>query len=76
MTVAVGPIEGDVRPDNDREAVVVQVADDKARVLLVDGEPRWEFRYLRNALQPRPEGRRRVRRPPPAAVAAVGRADV
>ena len=28
----------------------VQVADDKARVLLVDGEARWEFRYLRNAL--------------------------
>src|SRR4029453_13304954 len=28
----------------------VRVADDKARVLLVDGEARWEFRYLRNAL--------------------------
>jgi hypothetical protein len=28
----------------------VQLADDRARVLLVDGEARWEFRYLRNAL--------------------------
>ena len=26
------------------------MADDKARVLLVDGEARWEFQYLRNAL--------------------------
>ena len=30
--------------------MVVRVADDKARVLLVDGEARWEFQYLRNAL--------------------------
>ena len=50
LAVAVDPQEGDVRPDNDRRTVNVQVADDKARVLLVDGEARWEFRYLRNAL--------------------------
>lgn len=50
LSLAVGPMEGDVRPDNDRRALTVQVADDKARVLLVDGEARWEFRYLRNAL--------------------------
>jgi hypothetical protein len=50
LTVAVGPLAGDVRPDNDRRTVAVQVADDKAKVLLVDGEARWEFRYLRNAL--------------------------
>ena len=29
---------------------MIQVADDKANVLLVNGEARWEFRYLRNAL--------------------------
>jgi hypothetical protein len=50
LTVAVGPLEGDVRPDNDRRTATVQVADDKAHVLLVDGEARWEFQYLRNAL--------------------------
>lgn len=50
LTVRVGPVEGDARPDNDRRTAVVQVADDKARVLLVDGEARWEFQYLRNAL--------------------------
>ena len=50
MTVALTALDGDVRPDNDRRTVTVQVADDKARVLLVDGEARWEFRYLRNAL--------------------------
>ena len=50
LSVAIDPLEGDIRPDNDRRIVSVQVADDKARVLLVDGEARWEFRYLRNAL--------------------------
>jgi hypothetical protein len=50
LSVAIAPLEGDTRPDNDRRTVSVQVADDKARVLLVDGEARWEFRYLRNAL--------------------------
>jgi len=50
MTVAVEAPADDARGDNDRRTVVVRVADDKARVLLVDGEARWEFRYLRNAL--------------------------
>lgn len=50
LNLAVGPMEKDARPDNDRRTVTVQVADDRARVLLVDGEARWEFRYLRNAL--------------------------
>ena len=50
LTVAVAPQEGDVRPDNDKRSVSVQVADDKAKVLLVEDEARWEFRYLRNAL--------------------------
>ncbi len=50
LSLAVDPQEGDVRPDNDRRTLTVGVLDDKARVLLVDGEARWEFRYLRNAL--------------------------
>lgn len=50
LSVAVGPIFGDARPDNDKRPVTIQVADDKAKVLLVDGEARWEFQYLRNAL--------------------------
>lgn len=50
LTVAVGPIEGDARPDNDRRATRVEVVDDPARVLLVADEAGWELRYLRNAL--------------------------
>ena len=50
LTVAIASMEGDLRPDNDKGTAIVQVLDDKARILLVNGEPRWEFRYLRNAL--------------------------
>ncbi|WP_435020861.1 hypothetical protein TA3x_002062 [Tundrisphaera sp. TA3] len=51
LTVAIDPAApGDARTDNDRRTVAVRVADDPARVLLVDGEARWEFRYLRDAL--------------------------
>ena len=51
LSIAVEPLEGDTHPENDRRQVSIQVADDKARVLLVDDEARWEFRYLRNALE-------------------------
>jgi hypothetical protein len=50
LSLAIGPLEGDTRPDNDRRTAMIQVADDKANLLLVDGEARWEFRYLRNAM--------------------------
>ncbi len=49
LTLTVGPLDGDIRRDNDRRNLMVQVADDKASVLIVNGEARWEFRYLRNA---------------------------
>jgi hypothetical protein len=51
LAVAVGPVDADARPDNDRRTFKVVVVDDKAKVLIVDGEARWEFQYLRNALQ-------------------------
>lgn len=50
FTAAVGPIPGDIRADNDRRGASIEVVDDRAKVLLIDGEARWEFQYLRNAL--------------------------
>ena len=40
----------DTRPENNARQVVVNVSPDKAKVLLVDGEIRWEFHYLHTAL--------------------------
>lgn len=43
-------IRKDTRPENNTRPVVVNVSPDKAKVLLVDGEVRWEFHYLHTAL--------------------------
>jgi hypothetical protein len=50
LTVAARPAAGEIRTDNNGRPVVINVADDKARVLLIDGEARWEFHYLQSAL--------------------------
>jgi hypothetical protein len=42
--------EGEVIPDNNFVIVHLNVVDDKIRVLYVDHYPRWEYRYLKNAL--------------------------
>lgn len=39
-----------VRTENSSRVAVINVADDKAKVLLLDGEARWEYHYLSSAL--------------------------
>jgi hypothetical protein len=47
----VNPSVKETRLDNNRLATTISVADDRAKVLLVDGEARWELHYLATALQ-------------------------
>jgi len=42
---------GELRDDNNSRDFTVSVLDNKARVLLVEGDARWEFRYLKSALE-------------------------
>ncbi|MGE3805814.1 MAG: hypothetical protein AB7K24_14155 [Gemmataceae bacterium] len=51
LAVSVKPVAGEIREENNRRAVAVNVADDKAKVLVIDGEARWEFHYLQSALK-------------------------
>jgi hypothetical protein len=54
LTATVHPADPSVKEtstENNSGAVVVNVAKDQARVLLIDGEARWEFHYLQSALQ-------------------------
>ena len=44
------PQKGETRIDNNAMSLAVKIVDDTARVLLVDGEAGWEFRFLHNAL--------------------------
>ena len=49
--VAVSQIEGDVQPANNEGSLRVRAVTQKRRILLLDGRPRWETRYLRNLFE-------------------------
>ncbi|HZY89917.1 MAG TPA: vWA domain-containing protein, partial [Gemmataceae bacterium] len=54
LVASVRPADPEVketRTDNNSRATSVNVADDTAKVLLIDGEARWEFHYLASALK-------------------------
>ncbi|MEJ7592922.1 MAG: hypothetical protein WKF77_15345 [Planctomycetaceae bacterium] len=48
--VETGMQPGELREDNNGRDFSLQVVDNKARVMLVEGDARWEFRYLKNLL--------------------------
>ena len=37
--------------DNNKLTVPISIREEKLRVLVVESLPRWEYRYLRNALR-------------------------
>ena len=50
LTVRIPPQVGELVPDNNTRSVPVAIREEKLRVLIVESLPRWEYRYLRNAL--------------------------
>ena len=42
---------GELRDDNNSRDFTVSVVDNKSHVLLIEGDARWEFRYLNSALE-------------------------
>ena len=51
FVVEVEPQKGALQAENNRQTRTIQVRKEKIRVLLVQGYPSFEFRYLRNMLQ-------------------------
>jgi hypothetical protein len=48
LTVSTHPDE--IQEDNNQRTAPISIREEKLRVLLVEAYPRWEYRYLRNAL--------------------------
>jgi uncharacterized membrane protein len=44
-----GPLPGEENLTNNSMARLLGVADDKRRILYVEGEPRWEYKFIRRA---------------------------
>ena len=51
LKLRIPPYPGESFSDNNERLVRTSVIDTKIRVLVVDSLPRWEYRYLRNALE-------------------------
>lgn len=51
FTISTKPQPGETRQDNNSRDFAMTVVDDKVHVLLIEGEARWEFRYIDNALK-------------------------
>lgn len=49
--VKIKPIEGEINPDNNTAKLRTSVVTQKARVLLIDGRPRWEYRYINSLFE-------------------------
>lgn len=50
LTVSIPEISGEIRSDNNSMIAPISVREEKLRVLVIESVPRWEYRYLRNAL--------------------------
>jgi len=46
--VAVEAFDGEVLKSNNRYPLTVRISDERTQVLLIEGRPRWEFRYIKN----------------------------
>jgi uncharacterized membrane protein len=46
----VEPFPDEVIPDNNDQTTLVRVEDEQPQVLYIEGEPRWEFAFLRRAI--------------------------
>lgn len=50
LRVSVEPLEAELNKNNNFSTHVLQVSDQKRRILILDGEPRWDFKFTRRAL--------------------------
>ena len=53
-TVSVAPQPGEAIQSNNRRHLLLHVEDSRPRILYLEGTPRWEFKFIRRALQKDP----------------------
>jgi hypothetical protein len=50
MKLVLEPVQAEAFQDNNSQAFQLRVQDTKIKVLVIDSSPRWEYRFLKNAL--------------------------
>ncbi len=51
LQVTLDPLDGEENPRNNSLNRVLQVDPSKLRILYIEGEPKWEFKFIRRALE-------------------------
>jgi uncharacterized membrane protein len=51
LLVSIDPLKGEENPDNNTLSRLIHVEGSKPRVLYIEGEPRWEHKFMRRAMQ-------------------------
>ncbi|MCW5977861.1 MAG: hypothetical protein KIT09_07275 [Bryobacteraceae bacterium] len=51
LLVSIDPLEGEENPRNNTLSRLINVESAKPRVLYLEGEPRWEYKFIRRAMQ-------------------------
>lgn len=54
ISATVAPLRGETNLDNNRRNLVISVSGARHRILYVEGEPRWEYKFLRRAAEDDP----------------------
>lgn len=50
LVFSIDGVDNELEPANNRRTRVIDVVDDSYRVLYFEGEPRWEYKFMRRAL--------------------------
>jgi uncharacterized membrane protein len=51
LTLTVPKVEGERFPDNNKLDAPITIRKEELRVLIIESLPRWEYRYMRNAME-------------------------
>ncbi|HEX5082403.1 MAG TPA: glutamine amidotransferase [Blastocatellia bacterium] len=49
-TFEVKPLEGEMTTENNAQDTLIEVTNDRPKILYIEGEPRWEYGFMRKAL--------------------------
>jgi hypothetical protein len=51
LTAYVKPFDDESQKENNRDMTLLRVSEEKIKVLYIEGPPRWDFRFLKNAMR-------------------------
>lgn len=55
IEASIDPLKNELNVANNRRSLLTDVRGDKRRILYLEGEPRWEMKFIRRALEDDPE---------------------